>query len=431
MTDWREALFARRKLGLRPGYADLQRVLERMHPGVCEDPPFEVAQVVGTNGKGSTAAMLAEGLERWHVDGPTRVYSPTAEPRDEDRRGRGGKVGLFTSPHLHRVGERIRVAGKSVSDATIQRGTDRVTAVEHELGVSLSFFEVLTAIAVDEFVSSGCTHVVLEAGLGGRLDATTALRSSVTLITRIALEHQELLGDTIAAIAEEKAAVIRPGVPVFSQQQAAEAKAVIERVAAERGAPLTFVDPLEHGPRGLPGRHQRNNAALALAGLRCLTNDSRLAPFMLDRVRWPARLEQFMLGKAQVWFDVAHNLDGIETLLDNFRARPPRLIVFGALADKRPEQMAARLRERAPLWLVPPQSDHPMQVDAVMQPGDRAFEGVEDPALLDALDVELQREGEILICGSHYLVGALRAHLLQLGPEHVDPPGLSDPIPRG
>ncbi|HVH98756.1 MAG TPA: bifunctional folylpolyglutamate synthase/dihydrofolate synthase, partial [Enhygromyxa sp.] len=237
MQDWRAALFARRTLGVRLGTASLASVLDRLAPGLRERPPFSVTQIVGTNGKGSTAAMLEHGLRRTGL----------------------GPVGLYTSPHLLRVGERVRIDGVAVDDEAIRQGVEAVAVAETQAGVSLSFFEVLTAIALERFVAAGCRHVVLEAGLGGRLDATTAVAREQVLISRIGFDHERFLGDTITAIAGEKAAVIRPGVPVASVEQLDEARVVIERVAAEQGAPLTFVAPLERGPIGLLGEHQRHN----------------------------------------------------------------------------------------------------------------------------------------------------------------------------
>ncbi len=159
-SDWRTALFARRTLGVRLGTASLAAVLDRLLPGVRERPPFSVTQIVGTNGKGSTAAMLAHGLRAAGL----------------------GPVGLYTSPHLLRVGERVRVDGVAVDDEDIRAGVAALAQAEAAAGVSLSFFEVLTAVALRRFVEAGCRHVVLEAGLGGRLDATTAVARAQVLM---------------------------------------------------------------------------------------------------------------------------------------------------------------------------------------------------------------------------------------------------------
>lgn len=412
MQDWRAALFARRTLGVRLGTASLAEVLDRLAPGLRERPPFSVTQIVGTNGKGSTAAMLAHGLHRSGL----------------------GPVGLYTSPHLLRVGERVRIDGVAIDDEAIREGVEAVAVAEARAGVSLSFFEVLTAIALERFVAAGCRHVVLEAGLGGRLDATTAVVREQVLIARIGFDHERFLGDTIAAIAAEKAAVIRPGVPVFSVEQCEEARRVIEQVAAEQGAPLTFVEPLERAPIGLLGDHQRHNAALALAGLRRLASPAALklpdaSIESLDGVTWPGRLERRAVGGGELWLDVAHNQDGIEALcaaLDHLAIRPA-VIVFGTLADKPAPTMAQRLRTVAPLWLVPPAAEGSFELDTFAEPTERCFTGVDDPRLLAELREHLASGAQVLVCGSHHLVGGLGRALSEASGPAPDP---SDPMPR-
>jgi dihydrofolate synthase/folylpolyglutamate synthase len=420
VSDWREALFARRTIGVRLGTKSMEQVLDRLAPGLRERPPFELVQIVGTNGKGSTSAMIEHGLIR---------LGHAREP---------GGVGLFTSPHLERVGERIRIDGRPVDDEQIRAGVAEVAAAEAQVEVSLSFFEVLTAVALSCFISAGCRYVVLEAGLGGRLDATTAVRPRAVGVARIALDHMRYLGDTLEAIASEKAAVIRPGVPVFSVEQEPAARAVIEARAREQGASLEFVPPLARAPVGLPGPHQRHNGALALACLRVL--DDRARPEHLDGVHWPGRLERLEVEGGELWLDVAHNLDGVEALcaaLEAMKLRPA-VIVFGAMADKPGPAMAARLRGRGPLWLVPPTSnggEGAHDLDALADPSraERRFAGPGDPALLDALRGALSEGERVLVCGSHYLVGALRARFVELGggrPAAVDGPERSDPLER-
>jgi dihydrofolate synthase/folylpolyglutamate synthase len=405
MQDWRAALFARRTLGVRLGTASLAEVLDRLAPGLRERPPFSVTQIVGTNGKGSTAAMLEHGL----------------------RRSRLGPVGLYTSPHLLRVGERVRIDGVAIDDEEIRAGVEAVAIAETRAGVSLSFFEVLTAVALERFVAAGCRHVVLEAGLGGRLDATTAVAREQVLISRIGFDHERFLGDTITAIAGEKAAVIRPGVPVASVAQRDEARRVIEQVAAEQGAPLTFVEPLERAPIGLLGEHQRCNASLALAGLRRVVPDAGIE--LLDGVCWPGRLERRAVGGGELWLDVAHNLDGIEALcaaLEHLAIRPA-VIVFGTLADKPAPTMAKRLRAVGPLWLVPPAAEGSFELDALAEPGELRFASSEDPRLLAELRAHLATGAQVLVCGSHHLVGGLgRALTDGAGPR----PEPGDPMPR-
>ncbi|MFO7566027.1 MAG: bifunctional folylpolyglutamate synthase/dihydrofolate synthase [Enhygromyxa sp.] len=404
--DWRASLFARRTLGVRLGTASLAAVLDRLLPGLRERPPFSVTQIVGTNGKGSSAALLDHGLRRSSL----------------------GPVGLYTSPHLLRVGERVRIDGEAIDDEEIRAGVEAVARAEAAAGVSLSFFEVLSAVALDRFVAAGCRHVVLEAGLGGRLDATSAVAREQVLISRIALDHQHFLGDSIAAIAAEKAAVIVPGVPVASVEQLDQARAVIEQVASQRGAPLSFVAPLEREPIGLLGEHQRHNAALALAGLRRLVPEARIEH--LDGVRWPGRLERRTLAGGELWLDVAHNLDGVEALcaaVAQLGIRPA-VIVFGAMADKPAPAMAERLRTLGPLWLVPPAAEGAHELEALALPGDRRFAGPADPALLEDLHERLTAGERVLVCGSHFLVGALTLALEGSGAGAPEP---GDPLPRG
>jgi dihydrofolate synthase/folylpolyglutamate synthase len=406
--DWRTQLFSRRTFGMRFDTEMMQRVLDVLLPGVRENPPFDVVHVVGTNGKGSTCAMVDHAL------------------RALGHRG----VGLYTSPHLERVGERIRLDGRALPDETIQTDVAELAHAEAEAGVRLSFYEVLTAIALHRFVEAGCRYVVLEAGIGGRLDATSVVRPRVVGIAHIAFDHEKYLGNTLAAIAGEKAAVIRAGVPVFSSLQEPEARAVIEARASSVGARLEFVEPLARAPAGLVGAHQRSNAALALALVREL--DPSATPACLDGVRWPGRLERVDVGGGGVlWLDVAHNLDGIDALsaaLDEQRIAVST-IVFGTMADKPAPAMAARLRQHAPLWLVPPARTEAFDLDAYAAPGERRFTGPDDPDLLDGIRERLRAGDAVLICGSHYLVGGLRARLRDPGAE-VDGPERSDPVGR-
>ena len=197
---WQQALFERRTLGVRLGLDAVRRVDAALgHPA----SGVPALQVVGTNGKGSTVAMLA-ALLRHACDGPWGVY---------------------TSPHLHRVGERVAVAGRAISDAGLHAHVERIEEAERRVDVRLSFFEVLTLSALLEFEAAKVSGMILEAGLGGRLDATRLRPASVVGIASIDLDHQEYLGNTLAEIAAEKAAVIEPGARAFTVPQASEAMA--------------------------------------------------------------------------------------------------------------------------------------------------------------------------------------------------------------
>jgi dihydrofolate synthase/folylpolyglutamate synthase len=306
---------------------------------------FAAVHIVGTKGKGSTAAMIASALQ-------------TSDMR----------VALYTSPHLHSLRERIRVNGSPIPErslgamvTTIQPLIDRVHTEQPGLG-RLTTFEVITAVALAYFAGERVDYAVIEAGLGGRLDATNVLRPLVTVIAPISLDHTDYLGNTVAAIAREKAAVIKPGGNVISAAQHPEAQAVIEKCAAQAGARLAFIGRewqweraggdqtiVVRGPERqyrdlfvpLLGAHQLENAALAIAALDALRAQG--APLTAEhirdgiaRVRWPGRLE--ILSHAPlIIVDGAHNPDAMSRLreaLSGIFGGQRIILVLGTSADK-------------------------------------------------------------------------------------------------
>lgn len=398
--DWREALFARRTMGVRPGLDAIRAADSELgQPG--EGRP--TVHIVGTNGKGSTAAMLEHAL-----------------------RGAGRRTGLYTSPHLHRVGERIRIDGQPVADSVVQAAADAVLSSESRAGRALSFFEVLTLAALWVFEREAVDVLVLEAGLGGRLDATRVRTSAVTLITRIGMDHQAYLGDTLSAIAAEKGAVMHRGAPAWTEAQDPAAADVLRAQAARVGTRLTQVEPLSRAPRGLPGLHQRHNGALALAGARFFAPETPVAA--LDGVRWPGRIERVTLNDGEVIFDVAHNLEGVEALADHLEAEGLTVdtLVFGCMADKPGAAMLTRLRGlgAGEMWWVDPRDEGshaaPDGVDRRFDARDRAVEA--------QLRDRTRGTERVLICGSHFLVARLREALLEV--EQPDAPELTDPVAR-
>jgi len=396
---WQEALFQRRYLGVQLGLEAVRAAYVALgSPGAG----IPAIHVVGTNGKGSTAAMCAQALRH------------------------GRKVGLYTSPHLHRIGERIRVDGAAIADDVVQGLVDRVLAIdETRLPRPLTFFEILTLAALLHFEAAGVDVMVLECGLGGRLDATRVANFTVTLFVPIDLDHTAYLGPDVTAIAGEKAAVMEDGAEAISAPQQPEAAAVLQVFALRFGVALRFVEPLAHAPGGLPGDHQRINAALALAGAQAL--DPEVTAADLDGVRWPGRLERVALGGGHLLLDVAHNPHGVAALVRYLWARPTRrAVLFGCLADKDAPSMLAQLATLgAPLWLTTPPGGG-YRLDA--PPGARSFSDPDDPELRAAIDDLLAAGGELVICGSHHLVGHLRAALL--GAE-ADARWLGDPLARG
>jgi len=397
---WQEALFARRNLGVKLSLEAVCAAYTALGRPAAGLPSVHV---LGTNGKGSTAALCAHAL------------------------GQRRRVGLYTSPHLHRVGERVRVGGEAVTDEALQGLVDRVLAVT-DLPRPLTFFEILTLAALLHFAASDAELLVMEAGLGGRLDATRVLRHSVALFTPIDLDHMQYLGPDLVAIAGEKAAVLEDGAPAYSAPQAPEVAMVLRAVASRHGVPLTFVDPLPRAPLGLAGAHQRVNAALALAGARHL--DPAISAEDLDGVRWPGRLERCAVGGGAVIFDVAHNPHGVAALVAHLETAPvaARALLFGCLADKDAPAMLTRLgRLGCPLWIAPPPGAAPELGALAAAHGAQAFAGVDDPRLLGAIDGWLTGGGELVICGSHHLVGHLRARLLGAA---SDSRWLGDPMRR-
>ena len=302
------------KLGLRNTELLLQSLdnPERSFPSV---------QIAGTNGKGSTAVML-----------------------DSICRGAGMRSGLYTSPHLVSITERIKIAGQQIGEdefarhaATIRDASQRLLAGE-QIEALPTFFEQLTAIALLAFREAGIELAILETGLGGRLDSTTAANASVVAITAIAMDHEQYLGGTIERVAGEKAAIIRPGVTaIIGRQHEPEALSVLLRRCEEVGVQpvLAFTPADERFRIGLRGRHQLENAAVAIRLAETLSISPEAIIAGLETARHPGRLE-FIPTEPPVLLDGAHNPAGAQALrnyLDEF-GRRPLTIVFSAMSDK-------------------------------------------------------------------------------------------------
>ena len=404
-----------RMMTLHPKIIDL--TLDRMwrllaalgHPERALPPVIHIA---GTNGKGSTQAMMRAGLE-----------------------AAGHAVHAYTSPHLARFHERIRVAGDLVGEEALAGLLDECLAANG--GETITFFEATTAAAFLAFARTPADFTLLEVGLGGRGDATNVVeRPRLTIVTPVSLDHQGYLGDTVALIAGEKAGILKRGVPCVVGPQLPEGLAVIETRAAGLGVPLlvhgqhwtcfadrgrmVFQD--EHGLLdlplpNLPGPHQIENAGAALAGLRALgTGDPEAA---VTRAVWPARMQRLRTGPlveaapaVELWLDGGHNPAGgaaLAATLAGMPARPTHLIC-GMLNTK---DVAGYLRALVP---------HAASLHAVSIEGEAAtlpatttrdvarsvgIEATEAGSVLEALRDVVARDGEarVLICGSLYLAG--------------------------
>ncbi|MDB6028958.1 MAG: FolC bifunctional protein [Verrucomicrobiales bacterium] len=355
--------------------------------------------VAGTNGKGSTCAMLES------------IY-----------RTAGLKVGLFTSPHLVSFAERIQVNRQLIPESDVVRLVDEMKlllqnfpAHEHP-----TFFEVVTVMALKYFAEHNCDLVIWETGLGGRLDSTNIVTPLVSVITNVQLDHQKWLGETLPEIAFEKAGIIKAGIPVITAAEEPDALRVIRETAREKDSPLTelatekdsFVQAI-----ALPllGEHQKSNATLAVGTVRLLRAvipiSDELIRRGLETTYWPGRLHVFKKGAQTFILDGAHNLAGVEclskTVQQLFPSKRPALIL-GVLSDKNWEAMSQQLAPLADkILLVPVQSERttdPATMIEICRRGNPRAEIAACDSLADAIERAIQ-EPLVVITGSLYLIG--------------------------
>ncbi|MBP9903575.1 MAG: bifunctional folylpolyglutamate synthase/dihydrofolate synthase [Verrucomicrobia subdivision 3 bacterium] len=388
--------------------------------------------VAGTNGKGSTCAILES------------IYRAT-----------GLRVGLFTSPHLVSFRERIQVNRKLISEADVVRLVSAVRKTSSESRLQAvpepaktgtpnedahpTLFEFVTVMALRYFAEQECDLVIWETGLGGRLDATNIVTPLASVITNIQLDHQQWLGNTLAEIAAEKAGIIKAGVPVLTATSEPEALAVIQQMAQALRAPLTCVAAVSRfripDPTSLPllGDHQQLNAALALATVDVLQPQMPVSAGQLRtglaQVNWPGRLQLVTRpGGQQILLDGAHNLAGVEALAVGLRQHFPQArptLILGMLADKDWRPMCARLAGLATRILtVPVGSERTAKAEelAAVCRATLPMATLECSSLAEAAQ-RTANDPFIVITGSLYLVGEA-LELLGLGPA-------GDPSERG
>ena len=394
------------------------------------DQAYPIVHVVGTKGKGSTAAMIAAGL-----------------------RAAGPRVGLFTSPHLVDYRERVRIDGRmippaalaAIVDERLRPAVERLRAAGEKTPLA---FEMLCALAFEHFRRLGVAVAVGEAGLGGRLDATNAVtETTLTAITTIGYDHTAVLGETLAAIAGEKAAVVRPAVPVVSAPQPPEALAVIEETCRARGANLQLVgrewrvervvETLDetvldlYGPGvtfenlrvSLAGAHQATNAAVAVAALTLLRprfpdlDEGAIRRGLAD-VSWPGRLRA-VARDPLVILDGAHNRESAAALagaLSRLYPDRPFVLVTAIFRDKSPEVILAPLLPLAARVVVAA-ADHPRALPAsalaetVRSLGGTADEAPSVAAAIDRARALAGSAGRVLVTGSLHTVGEAMRHL--------------------
>lgn len=389
-----------RNLGSRLGIDRMRLLSARLGQPERAQPCFHIA---GTNGKGSTSAMI-EAIQRAH----------------------GRRTGLYTSPHLVAIGERIQVDRIPLADAAVVALAERLRphyeAIRAEDPENApTFFELITAAALLEFAERKVDVAVLETGLGGRLDATNVCAPEVCVITSIGLDHQEYLGSTLAAIAAEKAGILKPGVPCVVGQLPAEAEAVISARAQAVSAPLHFVrDRFAAGwpETNLVGSHQRGNAGAAWLACELATRlpfDAQVATAALQNVAWAGRWQRLTLNDGRTLIiDGSHNEEGIRTIEPLLAALRQPTIVVGALGQDRARPLVvAAARHAARLVLVRPDNERACTVAelAALVPAD--FRGEVLPRTVAELfpsSGTCSTVGDpIVVLGSLYLVGEVWA----------------------
>lgn len=458
-------------LGIQPGTERLAQVLSRL--GNPQER-FVAIHIAGTNGKGSTSAFCAALL----LEAARSVKSSV-------------RIGLYTSPHLTRLRERIQLGDSAGGVSELRECSEAefaaaLTAVQAAAAagpvVELTFFEVLTAAAFHYFAAQAVELAVIETGLGGRLDATRLCRAGVTAITSIGLDHTELLGPTLRHIAREKAGIFRANVPAVVACDDPEARDELRREAQRVGAPLWLyghrgepdAQPLPPLPAPLQallplaGQHQHRNAALAIAAVTRLPHP--LAEVLrretiqadgLRAARWPGRLERIWphaaAGKQalaelrltlapdiEVWIDAAHNPEGSHALAD-FLTQERRgralCVMFGVVAGKSATEMLEPLRDAERIFLTRPPSPRGLPPDALARaltdagampkcPVEVVGDLPDEPGWKSALRQALAATpagGLLMIYGSIFLISAVRAHWYG---EVVDPISLQDPAAR-
>lgn len=364
-----------------------------------------VVHVAGTNGKGSTCAMIEAAL-----------------------RAAGERTGLFTSPHLVEPTERIQIDGRPVTPERFCKAFKAVQRAAEPLDVDgpPTYFETVTAMGFWLFRESGVETAVVEVGLGGRLDATNVVAPALTAITPIDFDHEVFLGNTIEAIAGEKAGILKPGVPAVFARQRPEAEAVIEARAADLGLRVRRAADFEIGDlaidaRGsrfggvecpLAGEHQVDNAVTAILAL----EELGAPPEGIAETRWPGRLE-YVSPNPDILLDGAHNPAGARALaryLDRFAPHRKRWMIYGAMRDKSVEEIAGILFPLADeLILTAPVSSRALRPEALAEMAGR---GQIAPTIKDALDLvrgQADTEDLVVITGSLFLVGEARSQFVK------------------
>jgi dihydrofolate synthase/folylpolyglutamate synthase len=395
-------LYASQLHGIKLGLENIQRLAEALNFNVSGPRAPKFLHVAGTNGKGSVCAML-----------------------DACCRAAGLRTGLFTSPHLITFRERIRLDGGMISEADVAEGLTKIRELTVEWDHAPTFFEITTALALAWFQQRGAEVVVLETGMGGRLDATNIVSPAVCALTPIDFDHQQYLGESLTEIAREKAGIMKPGIPAVSAPQAEEVRAVFDAVANERGVQVQYIDaPLKGVELALVGSHQPWNAALAaktlsLAGLP--VSEEAIARGLRE-VSWPGRFQQV---HPRFIVDGAHNPAAAHRLAQTWRevyGDKRASLILGILRDKDMRGIfEALLPIAGRILTVPvanPRSATPQEIAKVIGQVAPRQECIAVRDLPAAVRIAQSMERRTLITGSLFLAGeALAFFEAQPAPE--------------
>ena len=385
-------LYSLQRFGIKLGLENIRRLIAELHVDLgCA----RVIHVAGTNGKGSVCAMI-----------------------DSILRAQKYRTGLFTSPHLITFRERIRVNGEMISEDAVANGLTTIRDLVRNWNPHPTFFEIATALALKHFSNTTIDVAILEIGLGGRLDATSAVQSDVSVITPIDFDHQQWLGQSLREIATEKAGIIKPKIPVVSAPQAPDVEKVIRTRGAECEAPLQFVnDSYQKTSVGLSGEYQKQNAALAISAIRStkIDIDDSSIESGLASIDWPARFQRW---DDRVVIDGAHNPAAAQILAQTWRENfgdQRASLILAILSDKDLRGICEELAPIADSVLLPN-----IRSERATPPGELAkVLSVITPSLpysitdsiADAIALARARPNRILLTGSLHFAGEALAYL--------------------
>ena len=364
------------------GLDRVQIVYDQLFPNGV---PFAVITVAGTNGKGSTVAFIDS------------IYNETKY-----------KVGRSTSPHLLEYNERFAIDGQEVTDELIIKAFELIETKRQD--VTLTYFEFSTLAALIMFAEASVDLAILEVGLGGRLDSVNVVDSDVSVITNIAIDHTDYLGDTREAIGREKAGVMRTSKPCICGDQ--DPPKSLLSFAKEINTPLTLVSESYKNAIGLEGAHQKLNAAVAVKAIESLTNQFPVSNNMIiegvKKTRIAARFEKLIIGDKTVILDVAHNPAAVKTLVETLSENPVKTVaIFSALVDKNIADMIELASGSIKHWfLVPIKAERSIELKALKDKFGNSESTTICLNMSDAIEQSLELEGidRVVIFGSFYTI---------------------------